>query len=211
MNELKNMVPFNCIITGPTNCGKTQYIVEQLRGHYRQVFDYIVLICPTYAHNKTYRGFAKGDKRFFVLSPDASDHDEINNLLMDCESFFSGMNALIILDDCAVSKDLKNRSNKFIGLAFSGRHVGISVWVLTQQLTSIAKPFRENVACVVSFHNPSQTAMKMLFEEYGGDLDAETCKKLKKHLMNEKYARLCFSLRHPFQNYLEIPAPITQP
>ena len=140
MNELKDMIPFNCIITGPTNCGKTQYIVEQLRGHYRQVFDYIVLICPTYAHNKTYRGFAKGDERFFVLSP-----------------------------------------------------------------------FRENVACVVSFHNPSQTAMKMLFEEYGGDLDAETWKKLKKHLMNEKYARLCFSLRHPFQNYLEIPALTAQP
>ena len=206
MNELKDMIPFNCIITGPTNCGKTQYLVEQLRGHYRGVFDYIVLVCPTYAHNKTYRDFGKGDKRFFVLSPNSSDQDEINELLTLCSSFFSGENALIILDDCAVSKDLKKRSNKFIDLAFSGRHIGISVWVLTQQLTSISKPFRENVACVVSFHNPSQIAMKMLFEEYGGDLDAETCKKYKKHLKKEKYARLCFSLRHPFKNYLEIPA-----
>ena len=45
-----------------------------------------------------------------------------------------------ILDDCAVSKDLKKRSSKFINFAFSGRHEGLSVWVLTQQLTSIAKP-----------------------------------------------------------------------
>ena len=206
MNELVDKIPFNCIITGPTNCGKTQYIVDQLRGHFRGVFDHIVLICPTYIHNKTYRGFAKGDKRFWVFSPDSSNEDEIDYLLALCSTLFSGENTLIILDDCAVSKDLKNRTNKFINLAFSGRHIGISVWVLTQQLTSISKPFRENVACVVSFYNPSETAMKMLFEEYGGALDAEKRKRYKKLLETEKYARLCFSLRHPFEKYLEIPA-----
>ena len=61
---------------------------------------------------KTYRGFAKGDKRFVVLSPDASNVEEINDLLGICEDFFSGTNTLIILDDCAVSRDLKNRTNK---------------------------------------------------------------------------------------------------
>ena len=206
MNELRDKIPFNCIITGPTNCGKTQYLVDQLRGHFRGAFEYIVLICPTYAHNKTYRDFAKGDKRFLVLSPDASDQNEINDLLTDCSSFLSGENTLRILDDCAVSKDLKKRSNKFIDLAFSGRHNGISVWVLTQQLTSIAKPFRENVACVVSFYNPSQIAMKMLFEDYGGTLETDARKRLEKALKKEKYARMCFCLRHPFQSYLEIPA-----
>ena len=126
--------------------------------------------------------------------------------MTDCSILFSGENTLIILDDCAVSKDLKKRSNKFIDLAFSGRHDEISVWVLTQQLTSIAKPFRENVACVVSFYNPSQIAMKTLFEDYGGNLEAETRKKLEKLLKANKYSRLCFCLRHPFQSYLEIPA-----
>ena len=73
--------------------------------------------------------------------PDASNQAEIEELLNLCAVLFSGTNTLIILDDCAVSKDLKNRSNKFIELAFSGRHKGLSVWVLTQQLTSIAKLF----------------------------------------------------------------------
>ena len=178
MEELREKVPFHCIITGPTNCGKTKYLTEQLREPFRNVFEYIVLICPTYAKNKTYHRFAHGDKRFFVLSPDASNSDMINELLTDCVVLFSGTNTLIILDDCAVSKYLKQRSNKFIDLAFSGRHDGLSVWVLTQQLTSIAKRFRENVACVVTFHNP------------------------------EKYSRLCFCLRYPYQSYLEIPAVI---
>ena len=173
MEELRDKNPFHCIITGPTNCGKTRYVIDQLRGSFRHVFEWIVLICPTYSKNKTYRGFAKGDKRFVVLSPDASNVEEINDLLGICEDFFSGKNTLIILDDCAVSKDLKNRTNKFINLAFSGRHAGLSVWVLTQQLTSIAKPFRDNVACVVAFYNPSQIGMKSLFEEFGGDLDSQ--------------------------------------
>jgi len=176
MEELRDKTPFHCIITGPTHCGKTKYLLEQLRGPFRRIFEYIVLICPTFAKNKSYRRFAKGDKRFIVLSPDASNGDEINELLILITDLLSGTHSLVILDDCALSKDLKQRSNKFIDLAFSGRHVGLSVWVLTQQLTSIAKPFRENVACVVTFHNPSQIGTKTLFEDYGGDLDAETRK-----------------------------------
>ena len=208
MEELRYKVPFHCIITGPTNCGKTKYLTEQLRGPFRNVFEYIVLVCPTYAKNKTYHRFTQGDKRFKVLSPDASNSDEINELLTDCATLFSGTNTLLILDDCAVSKDLKQRSNKFIDLAFTGRHDRLSLWVLMQQLTSIAKPFRDNVACVVSFHNPSQLSTKTLFEDYGGDLDTETRKKFVELLKNAKYSRLCFCLRYPFQTYLEIPAVI---
>ena len=208
MEELRDKTPFHCIITGPTNCGKTKYLIEQLRGPFRYVFEYIVLMCPTYAKNKTYHRFAKGDKRFIVLSPDASNSDEINELLKLTTELLSGTNTLIILDDCAVSKDLKQRSNKFIDLAFSGRHEGLSVWVLTQQLTSIAKPFRDNVACVVAFHNPSQIGAKTLFEDYGGDLDVETRKKFIELLKAERYSRLCFCLRYPFQCYLEIPVVI---
>ena len=205
MKELREKVPFHMIITGPTNCGKTNYLLEQLRGPYRKVFEYIVLICPTYAKNRTYHRFAWGDKRFFVLSPDSSNSDEIDSLLKDVSELFSGTNTLLILDDCAVSKDLKQRSNKFIDLAFSGRHDGLSVWVLTQQLTSVAKPFRENVACVVAFYNPSQIGMKTLFDDYGGELDIETRKQFMRLLKTNRYARLCLCLRYPFECYLEIP------
>ena len=74
--------------------------------------------------------------------------------------------------------------------------------------STIAKPFRENIACIVSFHNPSQVSTKMLFEDYGGDLDIDTRKKFIELLKTEKYSRLCFCLRYPFQNYSEIRAVI---
>ena len=127
MDELADKIPLNCIITAPTNGGKTRYLIDKLRGSFRYLFEYIILICPTYAKNKTYR-----DKNFFVFMPDESNQDEINEILDCCYTLFSGANTLLILDDCAVSRDLKKRSNKLIDLTFSGRHSGISVWVLTQ-------------------------------------------------------------------------------
>lgn len=205
MDELKDKIPFHCIITGPTNCGKTKYLIDKLRDTYRYVFDYIVLICPTYARNKTYRNFAKGDKRFIVLSP-PNEEDEINNILEDIETVFNDKNqTLVILDDCAFTKDLKQRSNRFISLAFSGRHQNISLWVLTQQLTAIAKPFRENVACIICFHTPNNKANQTLFDEFSGDLSPECKKEFKQILQSEKYSRICFCLRHPYQAYVEIP------
>ena len=205
MKELVNKTPFHCIITGPTNCGKTRYLVDQLRGPFRYVFEYIVLICPTYIHNKTYQGFARGDSRFFVFCP--SGLEEVEELLQACRTLFSGTNTLIILDDCAVSKELKKRSNEFIRLAFSGRHEGLSVWVLTQQLTSISKPFRDNVACVVAFHNPSLVSTKVMFEDHGNGIDADMRTVLIKELKSNEYSRLCICLRHPFDWYLELPHP----
>ena len=136
-------------------------------------FDYIFLVCPTYIHNKTYDGFAENDGDFFVIIP---EQDQINDFLKLISFAFEGTNTLIILDDCAASKDVKKKTNELVNLAFSARHKGISVWVLTQQMTSIAKAFRENIACLVLCYSPSAKDMKIIFENYAGDLRATVCK-----------------------------------
>ena len=163
-------IPFNALVVGPTNCGKTRYVVEQLLGPYRGAFDYVVLVCPTHIHNKTYEDFAEGDNRFFVCVPPQED-DTVDRLLPWLSALFEKTNCLLILDivsstnyvldDCAASKDVKKRSNQQINLAYSARHLGISVWLLTQQFTSIAKPFRENVTAIVLFYTPSWKDMKL--------------------------------------------------
>ena len=48
-------IPFNALIVGPTNSGKTQFLVKQLCGPFNGKFDYIVLICPTFAYNSLAR------------------------------------------------------------------------------------------------------------------------------------------------------------
>ena len=62
-----------------------------------------------------------------------------------------GTSMLIVLDDCAASKDVKGLTGELVKLNFSMRCAGLSVWVLTQQLSSIVKPFQENVAAIVLF------------------------------------------------------------
>lgn len=156
-----NNIPFNVLIVGSTNCGKTKFLVDLLSIDFRKVFDYIVLICPTYDFNKTYMGFADDDPDFLVFIP---KQDEVEKYLKFSVDLFEGTNTLIILDDCAASKDVKERSNELVDMAFSARHKGISVWVLTQQFTSITKSFRLNIAYLVLFYITTANDIKDIFD-----------------------------------------------
>ena len=59
----------------------------------------------------------------------------------------------------------EGHTGQLVSLGFSAHHAGISVWVLTQQIISIPKPFCENVAAIVlqlaeqSFTHPSGTVV----------------------------------------------------
>ena len=150
-------LPFNALIVGPTNSGKTQYLLNLLRGRFRGKFDYIVLFCPTFVKNKTYEGFVDRDPHIWVI---ACLQHEIETELRVASYFFEGTNTLFVLDDCAASKDVKGRTGQLVNLGFSARHEGISVWVLTQQITSIAKPYRDNIAAIVLFYTPSSKTTK---------------------------------------------------
>ena len=152
-------IPFNALIVGPTNSGKTQFLVNQFCGPFKGKFDYIVLMCPTFAYNKTLYRFGERDLRLYVL---ICEQHQVEILLKLASFAFEGTNTLIVLDDCTASKDVKGRTRELVNLGFSACHASISVWVLTQQLSSIAKPFRENVAAVVLFYTPSAETMKTI-------------------------------------------------
>ena len=188
-------IPFNALIVGPTNSGKTQFLVNQLCGPFCCKFDYVVLICPTFAYNKTLYRFAERDPRLYVIIC-KQHHVEI--WLKAASFLFEGTNTLIVLDDCASSKDVTGRTGELVKLGFSARHAGISVWVLTQQLSSIAKPFRENVAAIVLIYTPSAKTTKSIFEEYAGELSHAELRQMIARLKERKFSHLIFSLRHPF-------------
>ena len=188
-------IPFNALTVGPTNSGKTQFLVNQLRGPFNGKFDYIVLICPAFAYNRTLHRFGERDPRLYVIIC-KQHHVE---LWLKVASFaFEGANTLIILDDCAASKDVKGQTGELVNLGFSGRHVSISVWVLTQQLTSIARAFRDNLAAIVLFYTPSAKTMKTILEEYAGELSRNELKKMISRLKERKFAHFIFSLIFPY-------------
>ena len=122
-------IPFNALIVGLTNSGKTTFLVNLLRNEFIQRFDFLFFLYPTFVNNKTWDNFAENDKDFFVIIP---EHHQINDWLKLISFAFEGTNTLIILADCASLKDVKKRTNELVKLSFSARHSGISVWVLTQ-------------------------------------------------------------------------------
>ena len=136
--------PFNMIICGMTNCGKTFYLLNMLEKQFSKHFDYIILVCPTFSWNKTYQQWKYiNDTDFLALE---CEQDKVDKILHFVQEIYKGTNSLIILDDCASSQDVKNRTSELVKLAFSARHYGLSTIVITQQLTSIAKPYRENIS-----------------------------------------------------------------
>ena len=124
---------------------------------------------------------------------------EVEAYLFLASFFFETTNTLIILDDCAASKDVKGRTSQLVKLGFSARHSGPSVWVLTQQITSIAKPFRENVTAIVLFYIPSSKTTKAIFEDYAGELSHKEYMGLVAQLKGRKYSHLVFFLQQPYK------------
>ena len=109
-------IPFNALIVGPTSSGKSRFVVDQLYGPFRGKFDYIVLICPTYLHNKTYFRIGENDPRMYIAE---CKQNEVEAWLRLVTFVFEGTSTLLILDDCAASKDVKGRTGQLVNLAFT--------------------------------------------------------------------------------------------
>ena len=47
--------PHTALFVAPTGVGKTHSALNLLENKYRHHFNFIVIICPTLAHNETYK------------------------------------------------------------------------------------------------------------------------------------------------------------
>ena len=53
-NYINSCKPFNMIIVGMTACGKTKFLLDFLEREYKNCFEQIFLICPTFEWNVTW-------------------------------------------------------------------------------------------------------------------------------------------------------------
>ena len=78
-------MPFHMIIAGMTACGKTPYLLKVLEKEYKNHFEYIFMVCPTFEDNKTYQNWE------YLEDPDvfavACDHDKVEGVLRDIVKF----------------------------------------------------------------------------------------------------------------------------
>ena len=198
--QKNNCKPFNMIIVGMTACGKTKFLLDFLEKEYFGCFESIFLICPTFEWNTTWENWKYYYDEDFYAIP--CKQDEVEKWLKFIVNYAKGSKSLIILDDCASGKCVKSRTSELVKLGFSARHFNLSVVVITQQLTSIAKPFRENISKLVTFYNPNKKDMKTIMEEYLGNISKEEEKEILKMLKEKRYSNLEINLIFPFTHLI---------
>ena len=194
--------PFHMIIAGMTACGKTHYLLKMLEKEYVNHFDHIFIVSPTFEYNKTYQNWEYlKDPNVFAI---ACDHDKVEDALREIVKFSKNTNSLVILDDCAASQTGKNRTSELVKLAFHGRHIGLSTIVITQQLTSIAKPYKMNISKLVIFYTARKDDRRDIFENHLS-VDKYEEQKILEALKNKKYARLEILTVHPYTHKVVVP------
>ena len=132
--------PHTALFIAPTGVGKTHLALSLLENEYRNHFDFIVIICPTPAHNEMYksRGWVWNDPDVIPIEPNNNLYfliEKISNLL-------AGSAALFLVDDIIADEAHNKHHQPLLGLAISVRHRGHSLWLLTQSCTAIPNNVR---------------------------------------------------------------------
>ena len=145
-----NNILFHALIVSPTKSDKTLYLINRLRGPFRDKFDYIVMIFPTFVYNETCNGFVDNDPYAYVID---CSREHFEPWLKLYGFILERTNTLFILDCCTSSKDVKGQTNELGTFGYSGHQKSISISALTQQFTSIAYGFRGKVSARSLVHD----------------------------------------------------------
>ena len=112
--------PHTALFVAPTGVGKTHLALSLLENEYWHHFDFIVIICPTLAHNETYksRGWVWNDPEFILEEPG----NQLYYLIKKYSNSLAGSKTLFLIDDITGDEALDKRRQPLLELAISGRH-----------------------------------------------------------------------------------------
>lgn len=181
-----------------TNSGKTHFVLDLLQNEYKNKFDYVFIICPTFQYNKTYdRKYIFSDRDIIPLTI----NDKLNEVLEMLFHKYKDQKeqTLIIIDDCANLQDTKLKATALTKLAFHGRHANISTWILTQKYNAIVKDFRENIMMLVLFYDKDKESREAAFKENDIGLTVDEKDSIFKHLKDRRGAKVILRLIQPFE------------
>lgn len=185
----------SAIICGQTGCGKTEFILDLLETTYRNVFDHVIILCPTLEYNKAYqsRGWVKADPEVYLVDPGERLHDFLRAFF----SIFAGEPTLYVIDDCSDLKALTQKRHMLSRLAFSGRHADQSLWVLTQKYNSVLTDVREQTKWVALFHCKDRDSFFECVRENDVIPSKEEQRRVRQSLAETKHSKLILKTGQP--------------
>ena len=155
--------PHTALFVAPTGVGKTRLALSLLENEYRGHFNFIVKICPTLAHNETYksRGWVWNDPEVIHTEPGNQLYYWIENI----SKLLTGDKTLFLIDDIIADEALDRRRQPLLELAISGRHRQHSLWLLTQSYTAVPNNIRRQAKMLYVWYPKNRTDLNTIYEE----------------------------------------------
>ena len=93
---------------------------------------------------------------------------------------------------------LSRKKSQLSFLGFSGRHFGISTWVLVQKYNSVVKDFPENIRQLCLFFCKDEKAISSAFEE-NAIVPKEFRKLIEERLKDNRLGAIILRLEYPWK------------
>lgn len=196
----------SAIICGATGSGKTEFVLDLLETEYRNCFKYIIIICPTWRYNKAYlnrKWLFSDSQHIFLVDPNEllpKSDDPLNDTL---KVFFENYgklddsHVLFLIDDCSSQKGMTKKKRMLSELAFSGRHLNCSLWILTQKYNSVLTDVREQIKFLVLFYCKDRDSFEEALRENDVIPLIEERKKMRDLLAKHKHSKLILITEQP--------------
>ena len=187
--------PHTALFIAPTGVGKMQVELDLLESEYFNHFDFIVIICPTLAHNETYKspGWVWSDPEVIPIEPG----NQLYYLIEKISKLLAGSKTLFLIDDIIANEALDKRRQPLLELAISGRHRGHSLWLLTQSYTAVPNNIRRQVKTLYIWYPKNRTDLNVIHEENDVTEMQEGLANVKKKLKQGKHTCLIIRMEHP--------------
>ena len=155
--------PHTALFVAPTGVGKTHLALNLPESEYRNHFDFIVIICPTLAHNETYksRGWVWNDPDVIPIEPG----NKLYYLIEKISNLLAGSKTLFLTDDIIADEALNKRRQPLLELAISGRHRAHSLWLLTQSYTTVYNNIRREAKMLHIWYPKNRRDLNTIHEE----------------------------------------------
>ena len=183
------------LFVAPTGVGKTQLALDLLESEYRGHFDFIIIICPTLAHNKTNksRGWVWTDPEVIPIEPG----NQLYYLIEKINKLLAGSKTLFLLVDIIADEALNKRHQSLLEVAISGRHRNHLLWLLTQSYTAVPNNIRRQAKMLYVWYPKNITDLNVIHEENDVIEMQEELANVKAQLKPGKHICLIMRMEHP--------------
>ena len=163
---------------GKRGSGKSSLALNLLKTHYKKFYDKIFLFSPTGTRDpkfdKLIKELSKEDQFYDEVSGENIEDlinriEENNDMIKEKEK--RKAHNLVIFDDCIHMLDKGNTKNsQFNRLITSNRHIGVSIWIMSQKYNTYLSPLvRSNADIIAFFKTDNKKELKTLEDDLNVD------------------------------------------